>query len=203
MKWLSLLPYLPVVLLGVCGEAWYFVMINQLFPNLARDQFGMSESTIGWIVAVGRLPSLLSLYLMTHYADRINLRLAYALGILTAAGGAMAVCWAPLAWVLIAAYAFYFAAQGLVWGVNVTTVSGTVPAHLRETGLGVMVLAQMGMAMLVSLIQKTMLAYGLSLQWLFTVCALLGLASGAGLAVYAVRRPGTATASVSGDWKQD
>jgi hypothetical protein len=70
-------------------------------------------------------------------------------------------------------------------------VNGTIRTRLRETVPGVMILAQMGMAMLVSLIPKTMLEYGLSLQWPFTPCASLARAPGTTPATYALRRPGT------------
>ena len=185
-------PFLPVILLGICGETWYFVMVNQLFRNLAIDHFAMSESTVGWIVALGRLPSLLSLYYLSHRADHINVRLAYGIGIIAGAICSIGIGWAPTAVMMIAVYSLYFAGQGIVWGVNVSTVSSAVPTRLRESALGLLVIVQMGMALLVGALQKAMLARGYSLKWIFTSCAVLGLISGIALVVYALRRPGTA-----------
>jgi MFS family permease len=189
-------PFLPVLLLGTCGETWYFVMVNNLFPNLAREHFHMSESQIGWIVALGKLPSLLSLYFLTHRADHINVRLAYGVGMIIAAVLSIAMGWAPIGWMLVAAYAIYFIGQGVVWGVNITTVSSAVPMHLREAALGLLVIVQMGFALLIGALHRKMLSesWGFSLKWIFTWCALAGLASGIALAVYAVKNPGKTTA---------
>lgn len=192
-RWLFLkAPFLPVILLGICGETWYFVMINQLFRNLAKEHFDLSESAIGWIVALGRLPSLLSLYLLTHRADHVNVRLVYGVGIIAGSVCSIGVGWAPTAWMMVIAYSIYYVGQGLVWGVNVTTVASAVPMRLRESAQGLLVIVQMGTAMLVGAVQHAMLAAGMQLRWIYTTCALVGLACGIGLVIYAIRRPGTA-----------
>lgn len=181
-------PYLRVLLLGICGEPWYYHMVNQLFRNHASLAFNLREDTIGLIVSLGRIPSLLTLIVVAHVIDRLNIARFYGIMLAISAIGAAIITAAPTATLMIIAYFAYYLIHGAVWGSNGAAINAQIPPRLRDTAFSVMSIAQSIMVFFVGVTQQRMLAAHWSIPRLFLACSALAVVCGVALALGAKGR---------------
>ena len=124
-------PFLMAVVVGLAMEPFYFTLVNQYVPNLAREAHGFTETSIATLVALGRLPSLLTLWFVARWIDRGgNPFRYYGTGMLVSATLTLLVAWAPSGALFVLGFLLYWASQGVVWGANTTRRS----THLRHAG---------------------------------------------------------------------
>ncbi|MCX5660259.1 MAG: MFS transporter [Planctomycetota bacterium] len=193
-------PFLAVLVLGISAEPFYYHMVNQLFPNLARQDYGMGEARIATIVALGRLPSLLSLVLVAHRIDRGNTIAIYGMGIVASGTMAIAMAWAPGAAWGVGLYLAYYLCHGVVWGANCAAANAAVPPRLRELAFTLICLGQAGFAYVAGWLHQQMLERGCSIRAVYTVSGSIALVGGVCLLIYAMASPrkpivGSATGS--------
>ncbi|MCE9589507.1 MAG: MFS transporter [Planctomycetes bacterium] len=181
-------PYVRVLLLGICGEPWYYHMVNQLFRNHAHDAFGLGEDTISQVVALGRIPSLISLFVVAHFIDRLNITRFYGIALAVSAVAAALITAMPASGLMIGAYFLYYAVHGTVWGSNSAAVNAQIAPRLRESAFTLMSLAQSGAMIVVGVTQQRMLAYGMTFPSIYAVCAAVAVLCGVALAVTSRRR---------------
>jgi MFS family permease len=181
-------PFLVVALAGVCMDPFSFHTVNQLFPNLARDRFGFGEGSIGVLVALGRIPALISLYLVSSVVDRLNIVRLYAWGLacdglVTAA--IVLVHGQPL---LIGAYLGFYLVHGVVWGTVVAAINACLPGHLRDSGFAISWMLEILAVFLVGVFHNRLLGSGVSLPALFGCCGFVLAIAGMGLVLYSYSR---------------
>lgn len=170
--------YLVLVLCGLSMEAFNYHTVNQLWPNLAREQFHMSDRTITTIVALGRLPALLTLTLLGQFVDRINIVRFYGFSFLF-----VAICVFTLGTVhtdatLQMVYVAYFLGMGCIWGSNSPAVNASVAPRLRDSAFAVMMVPSLLAVFLVGIIHNRLLAAHFTLPQVFHVCGLIGITCG-------------------------
>lgn len=182
-------PFLVVLILGLSAEPFYYHMINQLFPNLARETHGLGVTQIGAIVALGRLPSLLSIAFVAQRIDRGNPILFYAGGIVASAAVAICIAWTTHEAWAIGLYLTYYLCHGVVWGANCSAANATIPPRLRELAFTIICLVQAGFAYGAGVLHQDMLARGHSIREVFAVSGGIALLAGVGLLIYALTVP--------------
>jgi len=184
-------PYLIVVLCGLSMEAFNYHTVNQLWPNLARDQFHLHETTISNMVALARLPALLTLSIVAQLIDRVNPIRFYGFSFLYVACCVFILGLAPGPFALQAAYVAYFLGMGGVWGSNSPAVNASVPPRLRDSAFALMMVPAQLAVFLVGIIHNRMLNAGLSLPEVFRWCGFIAaLGGGLVLIVYSFTRRG-------------
>jgi len=194
-------PFLVIVLCGLSMEAFNYLTVNQLWPNLARDRFGTGERAISTMVALGRLPALITLTVLAQFIDRVNALRFYGFSFLYVAACVLAMGLAPADWMLKLAYFAYFMGMGCVWGSNSPALNASVSPRLRDSAFALMMVPSQLALFLVGIVHNRMLAAGLSLPELFRWCGTIAaLGGGVVLIVYSfTRRIPRATAEPAGE----
>jgi MFS family permease len=182
-------PFLVIVLLGLSMEPFNFHTLNQLFPNLARDAHQLSNGAIADVVALGRLPALLSLPIMAWIIDRMRPVQVYGICVLCDAACIIALGLAVGVTPLIFAYLGFYLFHGFVWGSNSASVTAVVPAHLRDAAFALLSVSQLVAVFLVGVFHNRLLTAGMSLPQLFVTCGVIGACAGVGLLLYSLRLP--------------
>jgi len=184
-------PYLIVVLCGLSMEAFNYHTVNQLWPNLARDQFRLHETTISNMVALARLPALLTLSVVAQLIDRVNVVRFYGFSFLFVACCVFTLGLVPAPGALKVAYVAYFLGMGCVWGSNSPAVNASVSPRLRDSAFALMMVPAQLAVFLVGIIHNRMLNAGLTLPEVFRWCAIVAaLGGGLVLIVYSFTRRG-------------
>ena len=180
--------FLVLTLVGLCLEPFNYLTVNQLFPNLARDAHGLLDADISTIVALGRLPALLSLFVLAAVVDRMNAMRTYGAGIalvgLCVAGLGLAAGVPPL----IGIFLVYFLIQGSVWGSNAAAVNASVAPALRDSAFAATSILLSIALFGVGFVQNRLLNAGLSVAQVFVICGLVPVGAGAILVLYSLRR---------------
>jgi predicted MFS family arabinose efflux permease len=173
------LRFLTLILLGYALEPFNYHSINQLFPNIARDLFGMGEGTIGILVGLGRIPAIAVLLFLSRKVDRMNIRLVYGT-VLVAAGFCVSFLGlAPYRWLLLFWYYGFYLFHGAVWATNSVSVNASVDPRLTDAAFVVMSTVGMGAVIFTGAVHATMLNAGMTLPRLFFSCGLIAAAGGA------------------------
>jgi MFS family permease len=181
-------PFLVLLLLGVCMDPFSFHTMNQLAPNLARDLHGFAEGPIGLLVALGRIPALLSLYGVSRVIDRLNVMRCYAIGLLLDGVATVAVGAAQGRWALAGAYLVFYLVHGLVWGTNVAAINKCLPPRLRDSGFAISWLLEILAVFLVGVVHNRLLSSGASLVAVFGICGAILAATSLVVLAYASLR---------------
>jgi predicted MFS family arabinose efflux permease len=194
-------PYLIIVLCGLSMEAFNYHTVNQLWPNLARDTHGMGEKAITTMVALGRLPALLTLTVLAQFIDRVNPLRFYGFSFLYVASCVFTLGLVPNDGALRMAYVAYFIGMGCVWGSNSPSVNAAVSPHLRDSAFALMLVPAQLAVFLVGIFQNRLLAAGVSLPEVFRWCGIIAaLGGGVVLIVYSfTRHMPRATAEPAGE----
>jgi MFS family permease len=176
--------FLVLTFAGLCLEPFNYLTVNQLFPNLARDAHGLLDQDISTIVALGRLPALLSLFALATIIDRMDALRAYGAGIalvgVCVIGFGLATGLMPL----VAVFLVYFLIQGTVWGSNAAAVNASVGPELRDSAFALTSIL-LSMALFgVGFVHNRLLGAGLTLPQVFSVSGTLPVAGGLILVVY-------------------
>lgn len=184
LRRLAVGPFLIIVLLGPFMEPYNYHTINQLFPNLARDLHHLHTAQYSTIVALGRLPSLLSLALLAHFIDRLKARRVY--GICLAAAGC---CVAIIGQVggtlpLVLGYFGFYLCHGMVWGSNSAAINASLEPRLRDSGFALMSIVAYLAIFITGFIHNRLLSAGFSLPQVFLTCGLIAVTAGAALFLY-------------------
>ncbi|MHB9130349.1 MAG: MFS transporter [Armatimonadota bacterium] len=193
-------PFLIVLLLGVCMEPFNYHSVNQLFPNIARDIHAFNEQHISLVVALGRLPAILSLFVLAYFIDRINPLRVYGTGLMLAGISVVGFGLAPTAGWLVAAYFAYYLSHGSVWGSNTASVNAVTPNRLRDAAFAIMSIISLSFVLVVGVIHNRLLSAGVTLPHVFLWCGLIAAVAGVTLLAYSfsahagqrsARTPGT------------
>lgn len=173
-----------VILFGICSAPFAFQSSNALFPNLSRDVHGMSEDTIATLVGIGRLPTLLSLFVISHLIDHWHPFRCYGAGLLL--DGIVILCIAAAAGpgVLAAGYLFFYLAHGIVWGAALPSVSAAVKPKLRDSAFALALVMEIAAIITAGFLHNRLLAWGSTLPQVFAVCGVITLVCGMALLVY-------------------
>ena len=177
-------PFLVVMLLGICAAPFAFQTSNQLFPNLARDVHGLSESRIAILVGAGRLPTLISLFALSHIIDRLNTVRWYGAGLLLDGLAIIAIVLAPTAGSAVAAYLTFYLLHGIVWATALPAIDACVPPRLRDAAFALLGMAEIGAVFLVGVAHNRLIVMGKTLGFVFVFCGGLTAAAGFALFVY-------------------
>jgi sugar phosphate permease len=187
--WRSLLTpsFLVLTFAGLCLEPFNYLTVNQLFPNLARDTFGLLDRDISAIVALGRLPALLSLFALAAFIDRMNALRAYGVGLLLVGLCVIALGLVNTPTALITAFLFYFLIQGTVWGSNAAAINASVSPGLRDSAFALTSILLSIALFGVGFVHNRLLGAGLSVAQVFNVSGTIPIVGGAILMVYSLR----------------
>ncbi|MFA5866178.1 MAG: MFS transporter [Phycisphaerae bacterium] len=187
---LSLLtgPFAVVVLAGTCMEPFNYHTMNQLFPNLARDLYHLSDKGIGAIVALVRIPALVVLIILTYVVDKKNMFWLYGLS-LALSGLMLSTLSIPreLGLTVVCSGVFYVFWGG-VWGTEIVTVHASVEPHLCDAAFGVMSVLGTVSVFMVGMAHNRMLAAGFSIPNVFLVCGIMTVIGGSTLILYSRKR---------------
>ncbi|MHB0935321.1 MAG: MFS transporter [Armatimonadota bacterium] len=182
-------PFLIIVISGMSMEAFNYHTVNQLWPNLARKEFDFSEPAIANMVALARLPALLTLSLVAYLIDRVNSVRFYGFSFLYVAICVLALGLVPNSLGLNVAYVAYFLGMGFVWGSNSPALNASVSPRLRDSAFALMMVPAQLAVFLVGIIHNRMLHAGLSLPEVFRWCGIIAaLGGGLVLIVYSFTR---------------
>lgn len=181
-------PLLWVLLLGSCVEPFNYHTANQLFPNLARDIHGVSEQMISFIVALGRLPALLSLFIIANFVDRSSPSRCYGIGIIWAASGIVFMGLAANILQVIAGYVMFYLGHGIVWGTNTVSVNACVETRFRDSSFAIMSIFMTVSAFAVGAFHRWMLGNGLPLSSVFVICGIVAAVGGISLIIKSLRK---------------
>jgi len=194
-------PFLIIVLCGLSMEAFNYLTVNQLWPNLARDRFDMSERTISTMVALGRLPALITLTILAQFIDRMNVVRFYGFSFLYVALCVFTLGMAQTPTALKTAYVAYFIGMGCIWGSNSPAVNASVSPRLRDSAFALMLIPAQLALFLVGIVHNRMLAAGLTLPEVFRWCGIIAaLGGGMVLIVYSfIRRAPRAAVEPAGE----
>jgi MFS family permease len=181
-------PVAFLLLAGVCIEPFNFHAANQLFPNLARDVHGLSAGAIGGIVALGRLPALVSLFVLARIVDEVPITRFYGAGLMLA--GVCVCCTASAGatgW-LIAAYCGYYLFHGAVWGTNTAAINAAVEPRQREYAMAITTSVSTGATFAVGVVHNRLLTAGMSLPGVIHLSGAIGAVAGVVMICYSFTR---------------
>lgn len=177
-------PFLVVLLLGVCVEPFNYHTINQLFPNLARDAYAVSEQRISEIVALGRLPALAGLLILSRYIDRLPAMRCYGAGLAAAGLVVAGLGRAPDVGWLAAAFVAFYLPHGVVWGSNLAAVNAVVAPRLRDAAFAIMSVVMLGAQFGAGVVHNRMVNAQIALGDIFLWCGAIVVVSGGALLAY-------------------
>jgi MFS family permease len=177
-------PFLAVMLLGIGLGPFNYHTINQLFPNLARDAFHLSDKGIGTVVALGRLPAILMLLFLAHRVDRINVFRIYGLAICLTGIWLASLGQMKGLDMAIVCYLGFYVCHGGTWSTETAAVNLIAQPRLRDTVFAVMSILATASVFITGLVHNRMLAAGFTLPQIFLVCGMIGMMGGFLLFLY-------------------
>ncbi|MCL4505701.1 MAG: MFS transporter [Chloroflexi bacterium] len=180
--------FMVLTVVGLCLEPFNYLTVNQLFPNLARDAHGLLDGDISTIVALGRLPALLTLFVLAAVVDRMNAMRAYGAGIALVGLCVVGLGLASGVPSLIGIFLVYFLIQGSVWGSNAAAVNASVAPPMRDSAFAVTSVLLSIALFGVGFVQNRLLGAGLTVAQVFLICGLVPVAAGTILVLYSLRR---------------
>lgn len=188
-----------VLLLGICAAPFAFHTSNQLFPNLARDIHHLREDSIARLVAMGRLPAMLTLVLMSPIIDRLNLVRFYGVFLFTDGLLIAAIALSHSTLVVGGAYLVFYLSHGLVWAFALPAINVCVRPRLRDSAFALTAMFEIVGVFLAGILHNRLIEAGFSLPYVFVVCGVVVGASGLLLLGYSfsghARRNGPANGS--------
>jgi len=188
-----------VLLLGICAAPFAFHTSNQLFPNLARDIHHLREDSIARLVAMGRLPAMLTLVLMSPIIDRLNLVRFYGVFLFTDGLLIAAIALSHSTLVAGGAYLVFYLSHGLVWAFALPAINVCVRPRLRDSAFALTAMFEIVGVFLAGVLHNRLIEAGFSLPYVFVVCGVVVGASGLLLLGYSfsghARRNGPANGS--------
>jgi MFS family permease len=179
--------FLVLTLAGLCLEPFNFLTVNQLFPNLARDVHGLADQDISTIVALGRLPALLTLFVLANFIDRMNPLRTYGAGIALVGLLVIALGQAGNINLMIAVYLAYFLLQGSVWGSNAAAVNASVEPGMRDSAFAITSIVVTIALFGVGFVHNRLLGAGFTLPQVFGISGLIPAIAGTVLVLYSFR----------------
>lgn len=177
-----------VLCVGLCLEPFNYLTVNQLMPNLARDAHHLFDSDISTIVALGRLPALLSLLVLTALIDRVNALRAYGAGIAVVGVCVVGMGLAGDVPTLVSIFLLYFFIQGTVWGSSASAVNGSVDAPMRDSAFAITSILLSVALFGVGFVHNRLLGAGLTVAQVFTFSGVIPIAAGVVLVIYSFGR---------------
>lgn len=180
-------PFLMVMALGFCMEPFNFHTTNQLFRNLAAAApFGLGEGQIGAIVGLGRIPALLTLFVMARFIDRISAVRCYGAGTMGVALAVIAMGMSGTTRALGTGFFAFYLFHGIVWASNNAAVNSCVPARMRDSAFAIANVIMTGCIFSVGVVHNRLLAAGMGLDRVFVTCGVIACVGGAALAAYSL-----------------
>ena len=176
--------FLMLTFVGLCLEPFNYLTVNQLLPNLARDAHGLLDKDISALVALGRLPALVSLFVLATVIDRVNALRTYGLGIGLVGMCVIGLGLAPSLTPLIAIFMMYFLIMGTVWGSNAAAVNASVTADLRDSAFALTSILLSIALFGVGFVHNRLLGAGLTVAQVFVISGAVPLVAGAALVIY-------------------
>lgn len=173
-----------VLLLGICAAPFAFHTSNQLFPNLARDIYHLNEDSIARLVAMGRLPAMLMLFLMSPVIDRLNLVRFYGIALFTDGLLLAAIALSPGTILASGAYLLFYLSHGLVWAFALPAINVCVRPRLRDSAFALTAMFEITGVFSAGLLHNRMLERGAGLPSVFIVCGIIVGVSGLLLLAY-------------------
>ena len=167
-----------VLLLGICAAPFAFHTSNQLFPNLARDIHHLREDSIARLVAMGRLPAMLTLVLMSPIIDRLNLVRFYGVFLFTDGLLIAAIALSHSTLVAGGAYLVFYLSHGLVWAFALPAINVCVRPRLRDSAFALTAMFEIVGVFLAGILHNRLIEAGFSLPYVFVVCGVVVGASG-------------------------
>ncbi|HEY3288602.1 MAG TPA: MFS transporter [Anaerolineae bacterium] len=177
-----------VLCIGLCLEPFNYLTVNQLLPNLARDAHRLLDSDISTIVALGRLPALLSLLVLTALIDRMNALRAYGAGIAIVGLCVVGMGLAGDVPTMVGIFLLYFFIQGTVWGSSASAVNASVEAPMRDSAFAITSILLSIALFGAGFVHNRMLGAGLTIAQVFTFSGVIPVAAGTVLVVYSFWR---------------
>jgi MFS family permease len=175
-------------------EPFNYLTVNQLFPNLARDAHGLLDRDISTLVAVARLPALLSLFVVATVIDRLNAFRVYGAGIAVVGLCVVALGQAAGLSALVVAYFVYYLIQGTVWGSNPAAVNGSVEPNLRDSAFALTSIVMSVALFGAGFVHNRLLGAGLSIQQVFSTVGFIPVVAGVVLVIFSFIRSRNLTA---------
>ncbi|MEA3366367.1 MAG: MFS transporter [Candidatus Hydrogenedentes bacterium] len=164
----------PVVLvLGIYAAPFAFHTSNQLFPNLARDIYGIAEDNIARLVGIGRLPAMLMLFLIAPIIDRLNLVRFYGFSLLTDGLLIAAIALSPNTLVVGGVYLLFYTSHGLVWAFALPAVNVCIRPRLRDSAFALTAMFEIIGVFSAGLLHNQLIERGTSLPIVFIVCGII------------------------------
>ncbi len=177
-----------VLCVGLCLEPFNYLTVNQLLPNLARDAHQLLDSDISTFIALGRLPALLSLFVLSAIIDRVDALKAYGAGIALVGLCVVGMGLSPDVNSLIGIFLLYFLIQGTVWGSSASAVNASVEPAMRDSAFAITSILLSIALFGVGFVHNRMLSAGLTVAQVFTFAGVIPVFTGAGLVIYSLRR---------------
>lgn len=130
----------PWLAVGVTTIVFFLVVIdvsaiNVAFPSI-RDDFGVPESTLGWIISGYNIAVASLLLVAGRYADSIGRKRLFMPGVAIFAVGSMLSAIAPSAGFLIAARVVQGIGGAIIAPTAIAVVLPAFPPHKRSTVIG-------------------------------------------------------------------
>ena len=206
-------PFLFILLVGVALEPFNYHTLNQLFQNLLRStitgtptggandaiaatQTAVSAATaepagverfITNLVAIGRVPAIVTLFVLGRHIDRLNPVRWYGSGLTVAAIVLITMGVITSKGSLMWLYPLFYVFHGAVWAGNSASVNAVVAPRLREVAFILMSTFANVALLFVGLIHNRLAEQGVSLRTIFVLCGSVALVSGVMLTLYANR----------------
>lgn len=203
-------PFLFILLIGVALEPFNYHTLNQLFQNLLRSTItgsatggaiATTQASIGAaknesagveqfitnLVAIGRMPAIIMLFVLGRRIDRLNPVRWYGMGLTFAAITLVTMGVITSKGSLMVLYPLFYVFHGAVWAGNSASVNAVVEPRLREVAFILMSTFANVALLIVGLIHNSLAEQGVSLRTIFVLCGSVALFSGVMLTLYAKR----------------
>ncbi len=177
-----------VLCIGLCLEPFNYLTVNQLLPNLARDAHHALDSDISTFIALGRLPALISLFILSAVIDRVNALRAYGAGVALVGLCVVGMGLAGDVNSLVGIFLVYFLIQGTVWGSSASAVNASVDPSMRDSAFAITSILLSVALFGVGFVHNRMLGAGLTVAQVFTLAGVIPVFTGAALVIYSFRR---------------
>ncbi len=181
-------PFLILLIAGSGLGVFNYHTINQLFPNLARDFYHLSEKGVGLIVALGRIPTLVILFILVRTIDRLNILRLYGVLMLLAGAMVFLIGRAGGMELGVGLYFAFYLFHGGIWGTEAPAYNASVEPRLRDSAFALMNVVATVALFGAGLVHNRMLALDCSLPVVFSLCGLIGVFGGSVIAVYSFIR---------------
>ncbi len=131
----------PWIAVGVTTLVFFLVVIdvtavNVAFPSI-RDDFGVAESTLGWVISGYNVTVAALLLVAGRYADSLGRKRLFIPGVATFALGSMLCAVAPSAGALIAARLVQGVGGAIIAPTALAVVLPAFPPNQRSTVIGI------------------------------------------------------------------